>query len=215
MPAKDRTRQRRVPTTRSARATLDALLDAAEKVLEAEGFEAMTMARIGREAGVAKASVYHYFASKEALAQQVGARMWQGLAAAVGERYVATVGTGFLVTIRATVDAAFDFAASHRGLLGRWYKGAPHLGSPSLEGPVLKGLLETFGVILAEKGAVHGLTNGPMAARVVVAALGGMLSIVARDRPDDFDDPLFREEVQKLVLRYLGGAAALEAETPG
>jgi len=214
MPVKDRTRQRRVPTTRSAQATLDALLDSAERVLAAEGFQGMTMERIARGAQVGKATSYHYFASKEALAQQVATRMWHRLSAVVAQRYAETVGSGFLLTIRAVVDSAFDFAAQHRALLGRWYQGAPHLGSPALQDPVMNDLLAAFGATLSEKGSAFGTTNGPLAARVILSALGGLLQIVARDRPEDFDDPAFRAETHKLVLRYLGGAGALEAEEP-
>jgi AcrR family transcriptional regulator len=41
------------------------VLDAAERVMAADGFEAATIARVVEEAGVPLSSVYHYFASKD------------------------------------------------------------------------------------------------------------------------------------------------------
>lgn len=41
------------------------VLDAAERVMAADGFEAATIARVVEEAGVPLSSVYHYFGSKD------------------------------------------------------------------------------------------------------------------------------------------------------
>ena len=41
------------------------VLDAAERVMAADGFEAATIARIVEEAGVPLSSVYHYYGSKD------------------------------------------------------------------------------------------------------------------------------------------------------
>src|SRR5438874_12691251 len=43
------------------------VLDAAEKVMAEEGFEAATVARVVDEAGIPMSSVYHYFGSKDGI----------------------------------------------------------------------------------------------------------------------------------------------------
>jgi AcrR family transcriptional regulator len=43
------------------------VLDAAERVMAAEGFEAATVARVVEEAGVPPSSVYHYYGSKDGI----------------------------------------------------------------------------------------------------------------------------------------------------
>ena len=43
------------------------VLDAAERVMAADGFEAATVARVVAEAGVPPSSVYHYFGSKDGI----------------------------------------------------------------------------------------------------------------------------------------------------
>src|ERR1700752_3334745 len=43
------------------------VLDAAERVMAEQGFEAATLARVVAEAGIPASSVYHYFGSKEGI----------------------------------------------------------------------------------------------------------------------------------------------------
>lgn len=54
--------------------TRDALLDAAEELLDAGGVEAVTLREVGRRAGVSHNAPYKHFASKEALLAAIAAR---------------------------------------------------------------------------------------------------------------------------------------------
>src|SRR5688572_25855756 len=67
MPPKVRTKRRLTPHQDRARASVDAILTAAEQVLREEGFARMTTNRIAARAGVNVALVYRYFAGKEAI----------------------------------------------------------------------------------------------------------------------------------------------------
>ena len=67
---------------RPQRITREVLLDAAMQVLDADGLDALTMRRLGREVGAAAAMVYRFFADKdqlvEALADRVFAQAREG-----------------------------------------------------------------------------------------------------------------------------------------
>jgi AcrR family transcriptional regulator len=54
------------PNRRGVRSR-ELVLDAAERVMAEEGFEAATLARVVEEAGIPMSSVYHYFGSKEGI----------------------------------------------------------------------------------------------------------------------------------------------------
>jgi len=54
------------PNRRGVRSR-ELVLDAAEKVMAEDGFEAATLARVVDEAGIPMSSVYHYFGSKEGI----------------------------------------------------------------------------------------------------------------------------------------------------
>ncbi|MEL6178012.1 MAG: TetR/AcrR family transcriptional regulator [Myxococcota bacterium] len=60
-------RVRRKPVQARARATFEAILQAASELLIAEGFARMTTNRVAEQAGVSVGTLYQYFPNKEAL----------------------------------------------------------------------------------------------------------------------------------------------------
>lgn len=67
MPPRARTTPRKLPHQERSRATVDALLAAAARVLVKEGYDRASTNRIAETAGVSVGSLYQYFPSKEAL----------------------------------------------------------------------------------------------------------------------------------------------------
>src|SRR5229473_2885265 len=57
-----------------------ALLDAAEQIIEQEGFADLTVRRVAREVGTTTRAVYSVFGSKEALIIALGSRAFEWLA---------------------------------------------------------------------------------------------------------------------------------------
>ena len=55
----------------------DAIIDAVNRLLAEKGFDAMTVDQIAADVGIAKASLYKHFASKEALAAAAMVRVLQ------------------------------------------------------------------------------------------------------------------------------------------
>src|ERR1051326_7572602 len=65
---------RKSPSQDRAKATVDALLDATQKVLKKEGYDGTTTNKIAARAGVSVGSLYQYFDSKDQLVIAVGER---------------------------------------------------------------------------------------------------------------------------------------------
>ncbi|PBB35425.1 TetR/AcrR family transcriptional regulator [Mesorhizobium sp. WSM3868] len=63
--------QRKIPRQERAKATLEAIVQAAAQLLTDVGFEALTTARVAERAGVSVGSLYQYFPNKQALAAAV------------------------------------------------------------------------------------------------------------------------------------------------
>jgi AcrR family transcriptional regulator len=61
---------------RPQRITREVLLDAALQIVDAEGLDALTMRRIGREVGAAAAMVYRFFADKDELVEALADRVF-------------------------------------------------------------------------------------------------------------------------------------------
>src|SRR3954452_13391185 len=59
--------QPEVTPNRRGMKSRELVLDAAERVMAADGFEAATLARVVEEAGIPMSSVYHYYGSKDGI----------------------------------------------------------------------------------------------------------------------------------------------------
>ncbi|WP_320673205.1 TetR/AcrR family transcriptional regulator [Patulibacter defluvii] len=67
-------RLRREPQQERSRERLQRALDAADRLLAAEGVEALTTTRIAREAGISVGSLYQYVPDREAIVDALAAR---------------------------------------------------------------------------------------------------------------------------------------------
>jgi len=105
--------------------TRDALLDAAEELLDAGGVEAVTLREVGHRAGVSHNAPYKHFAGKEALLAAVAARELRrrrALTAAALERddppEVVLRGT-----LRRYAEWAVEYPERFKLIYGRWTLG--------------------------------------------------------------------------------------------
>lgn len=73
---------RKFPRQARARVTVEAIIVATAQLLEKEGFEALTTARVAERAGVSVGSLYQYFPNKRALAAAVVDHYSENLVAA-------------------------------------------------------------------------------------------------------------------------------------
>jgi AcrR family transcriptional regulator len=67
------------PRQARAKATMEAILDAAARLLEDEGYEAVSTNRVAERAGVGIGSLYEYFPNKQAVVAAVLARAIRGI----------------------------------------------------------------------------------------------------------------------------------------
>ena len=67
MTAQGEARMRRQPRQQRSRARVRHILEAADEILSAEGFEALTVRRIAQQAGVPVGSIYQFFPDKAAV----------------------------------------------------------------------------------------------------------------------------------------------------
>ncbi len=77
-----------MPTTTDDASTRERLLDAADVLMHARGYEAVGVAELCREAGAKKGSFYFFFDSKQALALEMLDRSWRRTRTTLFERSV-------------------------------------------------------------------------------------------------------------------------------
>jgi AcrR family transcriptional regulator len=87
--------------------TADAIVEAAIKLADAEGLDAVSMARVAAELGFTTMSLYRYVASKEELLQL----MWNG--SAIGAESIVIEGDGWRAKLRAWAVIQRDMLDRH------------------------------------------------------------------------------------------------------
>ena len=95
-------------------ATATALLEAAERLAEAEGIDALTVRRVAEQVGATTRAVYSTFGSKDGLLAALGVRTFDMLATAV--RRVRVTDDPAADLVRVGAGAFRNFACRHPGL---------------------------------------------------------------------------------------------------
>jgi AcrR family transcriptional regulator len=112
---------RRPPIQRRSTERVERILEAAQRILEREGAEALSTVRVAEEAGVSIGSLYHWYPDKEAIAEALALRYWDELANLIEGVAVATERGG----VEAPIDTALEaLAAGFRarpGFLALWF----------------------------------------------------------------------------------------------
>ncbi len=204
--------------TDDAPATRDRILDAAERAFADGGFAGARVDAIAAEAGVNKAMLYYYFASKEGLYRAVLERVFDAIQAVALER-LATVDEenvgAFLAGYRAVLRSHPAFVRlAVRELAGGGERLLP-LVAPRLQ-PVVG-----QAVVALERARVEGRLNpevrGPLAIPVLVApflmfALAHPLLGAVSGLPADELRDLFDRTAEEILLHGLLRRA--EEDTP-
>jgi AcrR family transcriptional regulator len=102
--------------------TREALLDAAQELLDRGGQPAVTLREVGRRAGVSHNAPYKHFASKEALLAAVAARELRRYGATLAQaiEQAPSPQRALSAALREQVAAAVAFPERARLIYGRW-----------------------------------------------------------------------------------------------
>lgn len=202
MPRQPPATPRKKPRQERARATVDALLEAAARVLVEDGYEGATTKRVAEVAGVSIGSLYQYFPSKEAL---VG-----GLCERLAERV-----TLLCEGLRARRGEPLERAVPDlvRGMV------AVYAANPRLQRVLVEQLprLEGLEVLRDAEARMESIIRGELAQLreglrpqnvelavfVLLRAVRSVTWSAVLERPELLEDPALVEELSALVLGYL------------
>jgi AcrR family transcriptional regulator len=188
---------------------VDAVIDAAHRVLATDGYDAMSTNRVARLAGVSVGSLYHYFPTKEAIVAELARRFeQQGLEMAL-ERLAhgATKSIAELVhdLVAILVSPEIGLIAARRALFlrvpPRWFADASMA--------VDRAVHVWFGGAIDERNrsgsAADVLRDGPAEIMAFVAyhAVEGVVEAAIAQRPERVVEPSFVAEVERLMLAYV------------
>ena len=95
------------PSQGRSQATYDSILDAAARLLERDGYAALTTNHVARAAGVAIGSLYEYFASKDAIVAEVVRRTVREVASEIAQSFAHSLSVGMEQGLRPLIRAMF------------------------------------------------------------------------------------------------------------
>lgn len=200
MPKKPVVTPRKAPTQERARATVDAILRAAARLLVKDGWHRLTTNRIAERAGVNIASLYQYFPNKEAIVVEL-------------QRRHVTAGRAEVERVLASLPKASPRARLRAGIEANV---ALHLVEPELHralSELMPQLVKRKSVrldadhhadaerMLREAGFDH--PNNERVAWVVSTVMHAVTHEGVRERLDDMRSGALADELVILVERYL------------
>jgi AcrR family transcriptional regulator len=202
---------RRTPLQARARAKIELILEAASRLIERDGLEALTTNRIAELAGVSIGTLYQYFPDKskvvEALAErELGAITSQALAALTGPAPDTRGGR-----IRRIVHAAFNAFGGRSRVQRQLLERALAPGKPAPGGGAQRMVAEllTGSGIIGHDGRQRQLA--PAEAFVLTQAFIGVLRAALMQPPEAQD----RQAIEAALVRLVLGFFASDDMAPG
>lgn len=108
---------RKLPTQERARRTYRAILEAGARILERQGYEALTTNHVADLAGVGIASLYEYFPNKHALVAEIVRHVLEGLLADLGASTQLITTSPPEAATRAWFGSMYAAVAKRRGVV--------------------------------------------------------------------------------------------------
>ena len=179
---------RRAPRQERSRTTVDAIFEAASRLLDESGLEATTTNRIAHVAGVSIGSLYQYFPKKEALFGALTERAIEHDLARVRASVDAARDLPLEEGVRVMIQESFAFALHRPRLFGWMLRYLPQLGLlPAVE-RMERALIAECRRFFEDHRAEIGDVDIDMMAIAGVGAIRGAVVTLARERPDILED---------------------------
>lgn len=188
---------RRQPRQERARATCEAVLQAASSILKHDGRKALTTNHVAARAGVSVGSLYQYFPGKEAILAALIRQMRREML----DDFVAATDRTRTASLLEATDALLQASIRHHlrdPVLTERLEEAEATLPMDAETLSLKRSMHGLVVELLQR---HGIDRPETAALDLIAMCHGMVETAIRHGQNDFDDLLAR--LRRAVRGYL------------
>lgn len=199
-------RPRRQAKQQRARETVDAILEAASRVLAEEGYAAASTSRLADVAGVSIGTLYEYFENRDAVFEVLIDRELGNLVDVFGRAAAATDGP-ILPTLAAMI--AEGMRAMPRG--PALFRALEHVPGATFRTRLDAARRQVVGFIERLLEAHRGELRVTDIGRASLVAVSAVEGIAAASPDDEFDPELVREMIELLHCYLIG---PLEDESP-
>jgi AcrR family transcriptional regulator len=201
MQADERGSFRRAPRQERSRSTVDAIFEAASRIVNEAGLEGATTAKIAHVAGVSIGSLYQYFPRKEALFGALTERAMATDLRRVREAVDRSRALSLEAGTREVLAAAFAFALERPRLFCWMLRYLPALGELSVVEQWERALIEETRRFLEDhRDELPETIDLGVQAMASVGAVRGALLMIAREQPAFLDGGRAVELATDLML---------------
>lgn len=196
---------RRTPNQERARASVDAVIEAAAQILVEEGYDRLSTNHVARRAGVSVGTLYQYFSGKEAIVEAIVARIAEERMGMFHRALqdVATQQPPLDEAIRTLFAATLAAMRVRPALSRRLILEAPRGGRLDLERAWLqRGTELVTAVLYQRRDRVRG-GDVALMAHVLVTGVFAVLQHAVAHRPELLEGEALADELATLATRYL------------
>ncbi len=203
MPRPHAPRPRKRPRQARSRATVDAIVDAAARILVEGGWDAFSTNRVAERAGVSVGSLYQYFPNKEALLAELQGRhvalLERGLEETMDRVQDAPIPEAVAALIAANATAHLVEPELHRVLTAE----VPHLGATDASTAFEQRAAARVRALLERRRRELAVRDLDLATYLIVRTVEGTIHEAVVERPADLASGAITREVTRLLVAYL------------
>lgn len=197
-------RPRKLPSQARSQATVDAILEAAARILVADGYGSFTTNRVAARAGVSVGSLYQYFPNKESILAALKTRHIAALERGIDDA-LARVGAAPLArlvpaVVEANVAAHLVEPDLHRVLSAE----VPQLGSTDAAIAFERRMTARVRGLLETRRRELTVRDLDLATYLVMRTVEATIHDAVAARPRDLASGAIAREVSRLLLGWLG-----------
>ena len=197
---------RKLPQQARSRATVDRIVDAAQRILAEDGYAALSTNRVAAMAEVSPGSLYQYFPDKQAIVDRLIERSWDRISDEVAASLADRLGQSGPEAVRGVVDALLSALESNAEVLRVMTQDLPastHAGRAHALERRIQDLVTAY-LALSRPARDPGRAASP-AAQAWVVTIGVSAQAVrwVLDRPHTLDREVFVAEMARLWAAYV------------
>ena len=196
-------RLRRTPTQRRAQVTVQAIVEAAARVLVEDGYGRASTNRIAKRAGVSVGSLYHYFDDKDAIFDALIERTSERQLAELVVALEAHRDLELEPAVRGLIQAALASQKVDAELAHALITQCPRDGRANLDRRWKRRMTELLAAQMLTGDEPVRPRNIELAAYVLVHALFAVVRDALADRPELLRGEALTHELTEMVVRYL------------
>lgn len=207
MPASNPVKPRKSPAQSRSRATVEAILDAAAHILVTQGFAAASTNRIAEKAGVSIGSLYQYFPNKGALIAALRRRHAEAMRTTILQLAGPAASAPLPEAVRSFIHAVMQAHRIDPQLHRILAQEAPRTDFADSRGDIDHDLRNAVHALLHSRSSEILPTDLPLAAAMLVRLTDALIHAAVIDNTLDATPQAVEDEIVRVVLRYLQGAA--------